>query len=279
MKAPWLPSWPGLVTAMRTLTVLPWPGRDAAAPAAALSWFPLVGAILGSLVVLLLKALGQGLLWPGGGALWPGGGVLWPGGGAALALALSTVLTGGLHFDGLADAVDGWRGGRTPEQRLAIMKDARIGALGALALGLVLLLQFVAFLRMVNSPLLTWVILPFVLARLAQVQLAVSLPYARPAGGTAQAFVAGAQTGHFLAALLWATFFCGLIAGRLGFTLLLLSLAVTQLLRPWLRSTFGGVTGDVLGAVSSVLETAWLLLLALLAPYVALLQYLHHQLR
>jgi len=61
--------------------------------------------------------------------------------------------------------------------------------------------------------------------------------------------------------------------------LLLLSLAVTQLLRPWLRSTFGGVTGDVLGAVSSVLETAWLLLLALLAPYVALLQYLHHQLR
>lgn len=47
------------------------------------------------------------------------------------ALAL---ITGALHEDGLADVADGFFGGSTPERRLEIMKDSRIGAFGALAL-------------------------------------------------------------------------------------------------------------------------------------------------
>jgi len=47
------------------------------------------------------------------------------------ALAL---ITGALHEDGLADVADGFFGGATPERRLEIMKDSRIGAFGALAL-------------------------------------------------------------------------------------------------------------------------------------------------
>ena len=259
MRAKWIQPWGGLVTAMRTLTVLPWPGRDADSPAAALPWFPLVGAIIGSIVYLVIMLLGTRLLWADGGA--------------ALALVVGVVITGGLHLDGLADAVDGWRGGRTRERRLEIMKDSRIGALGALALVLVLLLQFVALSRLGYSPLGTWIILPYVLARLAQVQLAVSLPYARAAGGTAEHFVTDARSGHFLAALLLAAALCGAIAGRAGLGALLLSLAATQLLRRWLRLVFGGVTGDLLGGASVALETAWLFLLAFGAPYVTLLRY------
>ena len=39
-----------------------------------------------------------------------------------------------LHEDGLADTADGFGGGWSVEKRLAIMKDSRIGAYGALAL-------------------------------------------------------------------------------------------------------------------------------------------------
>ena len=65
---------------------------------------------------------------------------------AALLLALTVLLTRGLHLDGLADTVDGLGGGRTPEDRLAIMKDSRVGAFGVVSLVLVLLLKFAFFL-------------------------------------------------------------------------------------------------------------------------------------
>ena len=130
MRAKWIQLWGGLVTAMRTLTVLPWPGRDADSPAAALPWFPLVGAIIGSIVYLVIMLLGTRLLWADGGA--------------ALALVVGVVITGGLHLDGLADAVDGWRGGRTRERRLEIMKDPHLGAFGSIGLFLVLFIKAAA---------------------------------------------------------------------------------------------------------------------------------------
>ncbi|MCV0429915.1 MAG: adenosylcobinamide-GDP ribazoletransferase, partial [Roseibium sp.] len=44
------------------------------------------------------------------------------------------VTTGALHEDGLSDVADGFFGGATRDKRLQIMKDSRIGAFGALAL-------------------------------------------------------------------------------------------------------------------------------------------------
>ena len=56
--------------------------------------------------------------------------------GAALALAFLVAATGALHEDGLADTVDGLWGGDTADARLEIMRDSRVGALGAAAIGL-----------------------------------------------------------------------------------------------------------------------------------------------
>ena len=244
---------------MRTLTVLPWPGRDADAPASALPWFPLIGAIIGGGVSIIFTLFYKLMLWPGGGA--------------ALALTASAVVTGGLHLDGLADTADGWRGGHTRERRLEIMKDSRIGAMGATALVLVFLLQFVALSKLGQSRPGPWIALPFILARLAQVQLAVSLPYARAEGGTAQRFVTGAQGAHFIVALLLAAVLCYAIARGLGLCILLISLPLTWLLQHWMRRAFGGVTGDLLGAASVVMETIGLFLLAFFGPYITLVLY------
>lgn len=60
---------------------------------------------------------------------------------AALAVTALVVTTGAFHEDGLADSADGLFGGHTPERRLEIMKDSRVGTFGALALGLSLLLR------------------------------------------------------------------------------------------------------------------------------------------
>src|SRR6202030_2053805 len=60
---------------------------------------------------------------------------------AALAVAATLAVTGALHEDGLADTADGFGGGDTREQKLAIMRDSRIGTYGVCALILSLLIR------------------------------------------------------------------------------------------------------------------------------------------
>jgi len=67
-----------------------------------------------------------------------------PGVTAVLVLALSALLTGGLHEDGLSDTADGLYGGWTKARRLEIMQDSRVGSYGVLALVLVTLARWSA---------------------------------------------------------------------------------------------------------------------------------------
>src|SRR6202022_1420700 len=121
------------LNALRFMTIVPVPSSDAATAPDWLSrcakYFPAVGIGIGaaSAVVLLLA-----------GAIW--GPVI----AALLAVATSIVVTGALHEDGLADTADGFGGGRRVEKRLAIMKDSRIGAYGAIALGFSIALRVAA---------------------------------------------------------------------------------------------------------------------------------------
>lgn len=246
----------GLITALRTLTVLRVPGRDAASLASALPWFPLAGLLVGG----VLWGTFTGLLYL----------LHWSTGAAALTVLLSALLTGGLHLDGLADTVDGWRGGRTRERRLEIMKDSRIGAMGALALSFVLLLQVVALAHFADatSHALRLLPLPFILSRLAMTMLAVSLPYARVEGGTAELFVKDAHARHFFGAMVLALVACVFCAGVMGLCAVLPALLLAWAMRLWMRKNFGGVTGDLLGCACVTVETVLLLLLGGMASRV-----------
>jgi len=119
----------GLVTAFRTLTILPVPGRDAGEMASSLPWFPVVGGVLGSLFAALALVTNE----LSGGH--------WPGGAAAAALAGGIVLTRAIHLDGLADWADGFGGGGDRKKTLAIMKDSATGVFGVTAIVAVLLIK------------------------------------------------------------------------------------------------------------------------------------------
>ena len=60
---------------------------------------------------------------------------------AGLTTAALVASTGALHEDGLADVADGFGGGATRAAKLEIMRDSRVGAYGAAALGLALILR------------------------------------------------------------------------------------------------------------------------------------------
>lgn len=241
----------GLVTALRTLTLLPIPGRDAPRLSQALPWFPWVGLMLGALLSLAAWAMGLLTAWPEAAAL--------------LIVTGSALLSGGLHLDGLADWADGFWGARDRENVLRIMKDSRIGAFGVIALGLVLGAQWLCLTRLLQAGAYPAVVASFVISRCVMVELAASQPYARPEGGTAQGFVADATARHRMAAL--------------GGTLLILVLlsrghwiALIPAAAAWLfaqgfgrvcRRRIGGITGDLLGAAAELTLTLALFAYAL----------------
>lgn len=245
----------GLVTALRTLTRLPVPGREAEHLGAALPWFPVVGALVGALTVgageLVLR--GHASLE----AVVQGRGTAWPGAAAFCMLVTGVLVTGALHLDGLADSADGLGGGRNRERALAIMKDSRTGAFGVLALVLVLLGKFAAYGRLLETGHLVWIIAACILARAAQVFLAASQPYARETG-TAGAFVRQANWRHAAGAGVGAV---ALVTAVCGFGLAVpvmaaLACGVSAAWGMWCRKRLGGVTGDTLGAGSELVELA-----------------------
>ncbi len=183
---------------------------------------------------------------------------------AALGIVAATLLTGGLHEDALSDMADGLSGGWTRERKLEIMSDGRIGAHGALALMLALLLRIGAMAQL-SSPdkVMAALIAAGALSRAMMYVAMATLPYAKETGlahtagrPSSQKAVAALGLGFVIAwlALPFGTAlaaFVGACAGGL-FTALLA------------KRHIGGQTGDILGAVQQISELCALLLLAAL---------------
>ncbi len=207
----------------------------------AIAFFPVVGLALGVALVAaawLVSALPPTL--------------------AAVGLvALLAGATGGLHLDGLADVFDGLGGSHGDRERmLAIMRDSRIGAHGALALVLVVLAKvFALSVLLQRSELLPVLLFPAV-ARWAVVPLIVALPYVREVGLGKTFNDRGSA-----AEVAWATAVIVSMLLAAGSRTLLpagAAFAVALGFAVWMRRRLGGLTGDVYGATIELAEVAFL---------------------
>ncbi|QUV90857.1 adenosylcobinamide-GDP ribazoletransferase [Chloracidobacterium sp. A] len=173
---------------------------------------------------------------------------------ALLLIATTVLVTGALHYDGLADTVDALGGGWSPEQRLAIMKDPHIGTFGVLALVVAVLAQFVALrsFQHVESLCRAVMVAPC-LARMTIVWLAWQEPYARAEGGKGR-FIEALQGRHVLGALLTGGAIVLGVGGWLGSLLLALAAVLVMMAAFRFRRWLGGITGDALGAVCQTCE-------------------------
>ena len=218
--------------------------------AGSMLWYPFVGILLGALVAIVDIVL----------ARWLSREVV-----AALLILLLVAMTRGLHQDGLADTLDGLAGGRTATDRLTIMRDPRLGAIGATGLFLSLILRYGALVSL-PEPLRFPVLLSMpAIGRWAMVIGAFGAPYARSEGGLAAPFLAHLSLRHVLGG----TFVvAGLIVWcfgpAVGLTVLVISGMVSRLGTMFCRSAFGGITGDTLGATNEVIEISFLLLMPFL---------------
>jgi adenosylcobinamide-GDP ribazoletransferase len=223
-------------------------GRPSPPSAAALPWFPIFGALIG---------LAIGGIWMGAHHDWPLGVA------AAITLAADAVVTGGLHWDGLADSGDGLLPPLSPDRRLEAMADPQVGAFGVLTVVVVVLLRFAA---LSAGPVGVWIIAALWCASRTAVALAVLLGRYARADGMASAF-----RDHGRSRVRGPV-----VVGAIG---LVISVPLALLDRPshgaaalgaelltigllgWLASRrLGGYTGDILGAQIVLGETVGLLL-------------------
>ena len=186
---------------------------------------------------------------------------------AAFLVAVMIVVTRGLHLDGLMDVFDGVFGGFTPERRLEIMRDSRVGAFGVIGAIAVLLLKYGALvsLLMLPQPGKEWALFLFpALSRWTMVVLLGAFPYVRTQGLGSPFHGTGIKIATTIAGIsaLAASVLLGGFAG-LG---LFFGVTVVAWLMGWaIAKTLGGLTGDAYGATNEIIETVVLIVATALA--------------
>ncbi len=218
--------------------------------ASSMQWYPAVGLAIGGILVAADMVFGM---------------VLTPDVTALLVLCVLVVLTGGLHQDGLADTIDGLAKKGSPAERLAVMKDGSIGALGATGLILALGLRFAGILDLPAPDRMPLLLCMPVIGRWAMVVSTFGGSHARVGGGLASAFLNEIRLKDVLWATVWAgVLVCATIGWQAGGLLLGLSAVAARGMVFLCSRMFGGITGDVLGAINEVTEILFLIAVPLI---------------
>lgn len=246
MSTPWQDRTGELKAAFIVLTRLPLP---------ALAPFPLQGR-----VVWAYPLAGAAIGLAGGFVMLCAGLVLPLYMAAVLGLAVTVLLTGALHEDGLADFWDGIGGGQSRDDKLRIMRDSHLGTYGALAL----VISFAARLSALTAigPLAP---LAFIAAHaMCRGALAVPMQLFAPArrdGLVAESgepglinFTVAIAAALMLSVVLLPPLAALLACGAACAAALVIGLAA--------RRQLGGITGDVLGAAAQMAEIAFLWVIA-----------------
>ena len=212
----------------------------------AMAWFPVVGLLLGGILAVADVALC---------ALFP------PSVAAALLLAIWVALTGALHLDGFLDCCDGLLAAKSPQKRLEILRDTRVGAFAVVGAVCLLLLKFTVLLELPVNQRLPGLLVTPALTRAVMVYAARAYPYARPGPGLGQAFRDGLTWREVALAAIVAVAAAGLALGLTGLALALCVWLITAAMAWLVRRRIPGLTGDVYGAINELTEVGALLLL------------------
>src|ERR1700719_2711680 len=247
------------VVAIHFLTRLPAPnlkGFQTSWLSESTRYFPVVGALVGVIGV---------------GVWWACSMVFPPAVAIGLMMSASLLLTGAFHEDGFADVCDGFGGGRTRDSVLAIMKDSRVGAYGAIGVVMMLGLKWSVLVSLPDAALPVIVIGAHIVSRWCAMGLIWRLPYVR-----ADADAKSKPLADSLSGADW------LLSGALGALILLPALLLTDpaarsqlavavlaamtlsgvttlLASGYFKSRIGGYTGDCLGATQQLAELGFLL--------------------
>jgi len=234
--------------ALQFLTLFPYPrwiAHAATDVGRSAIFFPVIGLVLGSILVLvnfLLEPFASPTLL------------------SVILVGLLAFMTRGLHLDGVGDTFDGLGAGGNPSRMLDVMDDSRTGVFGLVAIVLVLLLKIHA-LESIDLDRWRALLVALILGRWSMVLLAYRAKAAKP--GLGSRLVDQLQTKHFVIATLLTLVLVAMI-WRLNAIVMMAWVALfTMASKRYFHRRLGGITGDTCGAVGELSETSVMVLLAL----------------
>jgi adenosylcobinamide-GDP ribazoletransferase len=228
----------GFLGAVQFLTRVPVRQSTAADAASIVVWFPVVGALVGAVVGGVVAGLGE--LVPASVA-------------AAVGVLVGMLVTGAFHEDGLADTADAVAGGWTVERRLEILKDPRHGSYGVAALCGSIVLRVAAVAALGPAAAFAGLVAAHALGRGAAVATMGLVPVARPDGLGAE-FARSVRPARAAAGAAVAVAIGALATGWWVAPLAVVAAAAAVIVTVVARRAFGGITGDILGAIEQVAE-------------------------
>jgi len=172
-----------------------------------------------------------------------------------LILIVSVIITGGIHLDGFADTCDGFYGDKPKEKILEIMRDSRIGAMGAMGLILLLLFKFSLIVNLQGVILWKALIEMAVFSRWSQVLACGITPCARQEG-KANYFIEYLSKRILILGGVFTVVLFLLMAGLKGVFLFILPFLCVLLFMQYVKRRIGGMTGDTIGAISEIAEVS-----------------------
>lgn len=170
---------------------------------------------------------------------------------AAFVLILWVVLTRAIHLDGFLDTCDGLFGGFTPEKRLVIMRDSRVGAF-ALVGGGVLLISMFSAIESTNSMLCSLLLAP-VFGRWALSFAVIAFPYAR-SEGMGRVIKDNSRWPQLSLASLTTLVIAWFVGQWIGLIVFGLAVITSFLWLRYVLKLIPGLTGDIYGATCVVIE-------------------------
>ena len=236
-----------LLAAIRFLTIFPiMQGREFSAQELGRSsaWFPLVGLMLGGILVgldVLLDSYLNGMIL------------------SMLLITVLVIMTGAFHLDGFIDTCDAMFLPRSPQEKLRIMSDSRVGSFGVVGACCLILLKFTALLVVPHD--LRWgaLLLMPVVGRWTMVLLLFAFPYAKKAG-KGLLFRENVDSLRLVIASVVTLAAVAIVGGALGVAVMAGVGLVILLLAMYVNHGLNGLTGDSYGAANEVGEVILLIL-------------------
>jgi len=239
----------GLVAALQFLTIFPVRLKVSAnALRRSIAYFPLVGMLIGGILYGLdrLFTLAFPMILVN----------------ILLIIALAA-MTRALHLDGFIDTCDGLAGGHSPEERLKIMRDSRVGGFGVVGGALLILLQYIALTVVPDEHRMAALLLMPTIARWTMVCAMFAFPYAREQG-LGKIFQEGTKWPWLAVATVITLASCLGLMWLNGLAVMAAALVIAAPVATWLSGKLRGLTGDTYGAINEIVEVSVLILIPLI---------------
>lgn len=219
--------------------------------AKSMGYYPLVGMIIGIILVLLDKILS--LVFPLNIV-------------NVMLLLVLVYLSGGLHLDGFMDTMDGIFSGRNREKIMDIMHDSRVGSFGVIAFFLLFLLKFNSLTVISGVIRIPTLILMPTISRWFIVFIAYNYPTA-PSSKLGKSFAIYLTRKQVFLSSLWVVVIIIVLnyyfqfSYYFSFILLIIPLILVVFFTNSINKKIGGMTGDIYGAINEITEVLVLLIL------------------